>query len=262
MEQPTIKRLNIENLIPGMRNVDVIGKITKITKRYFETDKAKGKLSSIFLIDETGSIRLTLWDDEVDRYELSEGDVIHVSGYVRQGLFGPELRLGRFGKIEKTEEKITRRAKIADLKEGQRKELRAAIVQLFESNPFYEICPKCKSSLKEEDDKFICEIHGEVEPDHAFHISGIIDDGSDNIRCVLFREQAEFILGVNPEEAKDIALRKGVPELFKNARLGEYILDGQVRRNQFFDRLEFVVNKIREVDIKEEIELLMEKESY
>lgn len=255
-----MKRLNIENLIPGMQNIDVVGIISKISKRDFTTDKGSGKLASVSISDETGSIRLVLWDSEIDRIEdLAEGDVVAVSGYVKEGLYGLEIRLGRYGKIEKSHEKMSRRARISDLKEGQRKDIRAAVVQLFESNPFYEVCPQCGLSLKEDGENYVCVSHGQIEPAYALHISGILDDGTDNIRGILFKEQAEKILGLNVNEAKDVVLRKGTPALFQRARLGEYVFEGQIRRNKFFDRLEFIVNKIRDVDIKEEIELLMEK---
>lgn len=255
-----IKKLNIENLVPGMQNVDIVGRISKISKRDFTTDKGSGRLASVSISDETGTIRLVMWDNEIEKIkDLREGDVVAVSGYVRQGLFGNELRLGRYGKIEKSTERITRRARICDLVEGQRKEIRAAVVQLFESNPFYEVCPKCGISLKEDGEAYVCVTHGQVDPAYALHISGILDDGTDNIRCVMFKEQAEKLLGLSVEEAKDIVLRKGTPVIFQHARLSEYVFEGQVRRNKFFDRLEFIINKIRDVDIKEEIELLMEK---
>jgi replication factor A1 len=260
VDDTLIKKLNIENLIPGMQNVDIVGRIAKITMRDFETDKAKGRLANISVSDETGTIRVVLWNEEIAKLgALEEGDVVAVSGYVRPGLFGSELRLGKHGKIEKSDERISRRTKISELAEGQRKEIRAAIVQIFESNPFYEVCPKCRLSLKEDGENYVCAAHGQVDPAYALHISGILDDGTDNIRCVMFKEQAEKILGLSVEEAKDIALRKGTPVIFQRAKLGEYVFEGQVRRNRFFDRLEFIINKIRDVDVMEEIEILMEK---
>ena len=43
----------------------------------------------------------------------------------------------------------------------------------------------------------------------------------------------------------------------QNVSLGtEYILEGKARKNDFFDRLEFVVNNIKSVDVKKEIEML------
>jgi len=130
------------------------------------------------------------------------------------------------------------------------------LLQIFESPPFYEVCSKCNNSLKEDESNYICNTHGVIEPDYAMRITGIIDDGTGSIRCVMFKENAEKILGHNVSQAKDIVLRKGISELFGKARYGEYVFSGKLKQNKFFDRLEFVINNVREVDVKEEIFLL------
>jgi replication factor A1 len=254
-----LQRLNIDSLIPGMQNVELFCKVVRISKKDFSTERASGKLANVILEDGTGQIRLVLWDKEIDLLsQIKEGDFVNVSGYVRQGIFGPELRLGRSGKIIKTNR--NERSRISELKEGQRAEIRAALVMLFESNPFYEICPSCKASVKEQvDGSYVCVAHGNVEPAYGLHVSGVADDGSGAIRVVAFREQAETILGVDSQRARDIVLRKGMPALFANSRFGEWIFTGHVRRNSLFDRLEFIISKISPVDPKKEIEALMEE---
>ncbi len=255
-----LKRLNIENLIPGMQNVDIAGTVTRATKKSYSTQKGSGVLASLVIADQSGSIRLTLWNDEIEKVgDIHEGDVIKVVGYVRQGMYGPELRLGRFGKLEKLSSRGARRAKISDLQEGQKKEIRATLVQLFESNPFYEVCPQCKVTVKEENDEYKCVSHGQVQPAYAIHISGILDDGTACIRSVAFKETAEKLLGMGVDKAKDLVLRKGVPALFAQARLGEYIFKGAVRKNRLFERLEFIIDSVEQFDVKEEIELLLEQ---
>jgi len=252
-----LKRVSIGNLIPGMQNVDIAGIVTRISRRGYSTEKGSGQLLAITLSDETGSIRLTLWNEEIERAkDLAQGDVLKISGYVRSGIYGPELRLGRFGKIERAAS--SRRASIVELQEGQKKELRAALVQLFESNPFYEICPTCGLSMKEDQEgNYNCINHGRIEPAYALHISGVLDDGTGALRCVAFKEVAEALLGVKVSQAKDIVLRKGMPALFGQAKLREYVLAGAVRRNKLFDRLEFIIDAVAEPDVKQEIEALM-----
>jgi len=253
-----LKRLNIESILPGMQNVDIIGSVTKISKKAFATEKAKGNIANVTISDGTGSIRMVLWNDEIKCVDdILEGDTVLVSGYVRQGIFGPELRLGKGGKIEKSSERINKRSSIADLKEGQRKEIRATLVQVFESSPFYEVCGQCGVSLKEEGDNFICPKHGNVQPSFALRVSGILDDGNASMRFVSFKEGAEKILGMGPKGAQDIVLRKGLPALFSNAKLGEYVFEGNVKRSRIFDRLEFSINKIKDVNVDEEIAMLV-----
>jgi hypothetical protein len=255
-----LKRLNIENLIPGMQNVDIAGTITRATKKNYSTQKGSGVLASLVIADQSGSIRLTLWNDEIDRVgDIHEGDVVKVVGYVRQGMYGPELRLGRFGKLEKLSSRGARRASISGLQEGQKKELRATLVQLFESNPFYEVCPQCNVTVKEEKDEYKCITHGIVSPAYALRVSGILDDGTACVRCVAFKETAEKILGMDVGKAKDLVLRKGVPALFAQAKLGEFIFKGAARRNRLFERLEFIIDEVGPFDVKEEIEILLEQ---
>ncbi len=252
-----LKRLCIQNLIPGMQNIDIVANILRISKRGFKKDGVDGQVCSVFLGDETGTIRLVLWNEEISKIDgFNQGDGVRITGFVKQDNFGSQIRLGRFGVIERYGTGAKRRAYIDELNEEGSYEIRAALLQIFESPPFYEVCSKCNNSLKEDESNYICNTHGVIEPDYAMRITGIIDDGTGSIRCVMFKENAEKILGHNVSQAKDIVLRKGISELFGKARYGEYVFSGKLKQNKFFDRLEFVINNVREVDVKEEIFLL------
>ncbi|MBI4018422.1 MAG: DUF2240 family protein [Candidatus Aenigmarchaeota archaeon] len=262
------ERLLIENIMPGMQNVDIVGKIMRIDRKDYESEKGKGKLAAVTLADESGSIRLVLWNEEIEKLSAEEGDTARVRGFVREGLYGSEIRMGRYGSIVKTQEEvkvadITRkyeRSSIAQLRENQYKQLRAALLQVFEGNVFYEICPKCSARVKEESN-FKCDEHGEVEPDHALVVSGIIDDGTANMRAVFFGENAEKVLGYRTDEARRAFMRKmDRAAVFDRVQLGrEFLLEGAVRRNKVFDRLEFVVSGVRDVEVKKEIEMLLSR---
>lgn len=256
------ERLSIANVMAGMQNIDIIGKITRITKRDFETEKAKGKVANVFLSDETGTVRLVLWNDEIDRLEgLPEGSVVHVKGFVKDGLLGPEIRVGRYGSIAKSDEDIPavagrryERSSIADMKEGYANEVKAVLVHVFESNPFYEVCPQCNARVREEKN-YECDEHGVVEPGHALVVSGIIDDGAENMRFVSFGENAEKIIGMTTGEARKAFMKRmEKAAIFEKVQLGnEFIFDGAVRRNKLYDRLEFIVNSVKSVDVRKEI---------
>jgi ssDNA-binding replication factor A large subunit len=264
------QKLNIESVVPGMQNVDIIGKIINISPvREFKTEKAEGKVVNVTVADETGSIRLSLWNEETEKIQdIKQGDVIRIRGYVKEdNLGGAEIRLGRYGILAKSNENVNavatkrkaERSSIADLREGQFKEIKIAVVQVFEGNVFYEVCPECKARLKEETD-FKCEEHGEVNPEYGMILSCIVDDGSGNIRAVLFNEQAEKLLGMTKNDAKKLFDRKKkLSAVLENVPLGkDIIFAGKVRRNNFFDRLEFVVNDVRTMDTKKEIDMMME----
>jgi replication factor A1 len=253
-----------------MQNVDIIGKITRLTPiKEYGTDK-KGRVMNVFISDGTGTIRLPLWNDEIDKVgDFHEGDVIHFRGYAIEGLSGVELRLGRYGSIAKSDEiiedvKITRsveRANIEGLSEGQYREIRAPIVQVFESNVFYEVCPECKTRLKfdEKNNELKCNNHGVVNPEYNMVVSGIIDDGTGHIRAVFFNENAEKLIGMQRQEAKKLFdAKKKVGVILERIPMGkDFLFEGRVKKNNFFDRLELMVNNVKEVDVKNEIEMIM-----
>lgn len=266
------ERLNISSLTPGMMNADVTGKITRMFPvRHFKTDRAEGRVMSIIIADSTGSVRLSLWNDEIDKLEgLQVGDTVNVRGYIKDNSGQPEMRLGRKGGIAKVDielgdvvkfERKAERSAICDLSENIYRSVRAPLLQVFESNIFYEICPECKKRAKEKEDGFYCDEHGLVENlDYGIVISGIIDDGTASIRAVFFSDAAEKLLGINKAEAKKLFDRKKKLEaILSLIPLGrEFVFEGTVRKNDFFDRLEFIVNDVKPVDVKKEIEMLLE----
>ena len=57
------KILKIENITSGMSSVNVLGKVVRIFEpREFEKDGRKGKVVNLILGDETGTIRISLWE--------------------------------------------------------------------------------------------------------------------------------------------------------------------------------------------------------
>lgn len=255
------ERLKLKNVVPGMQNVDIVAKVQRVfPAREFSTPNARGRVMNVILADETSTARMSLWNEEIDRYEIATGDVLHITGYVKEdNLGGPELRLGRYGSLQKSDERIelpggqrAERSSIEDLREGQYKQIRAMIASIFESDFFFNVCPVCSASLKGVE----CSDHGVVEPKQRLVLAGIIDDGTENMRFVAFGEVGEKIIG----EKSEHLLRMSKEDIMEKIELAkEYILEGRVRKNAMFNRLEFIVNSAEEVDVKREIEMLLEQ---
>ncbi len=255
------ERLKLKSVVPGMQNIDIVAKVQRMfPAREFSTPNAKGRVMNVILADETSTARLSLWNEEVDRYDMAVGDVLHITGYVREdNLGGPEIRIGRYGSLQKTDERIdifsqkTERSSIAELREGQYKQIRVAIVNVFESDFFFSVCPVCSASLKGME----CSDHGVVEPKQRLVLAGIIDDGTENMRFVAFGEVAEKIAGSKSEQL----LPMSKEDIMEKIELGkELVFEGRVRKNAMFSRLEFTVNSVEEVDTRREIEMLLERE--
>ncbi len=112
------------------------------------------------------------------------------------------------------------------------------------------MCPECRTRLK--DGK--CEKHENVKPDYMVVLSGVIDDGSGNIRAVFFRDNALKLIGMDLEEAL-----KHRNSFFESIDIlgKEFILQGQLRENKMFKRHEFVVNFVKEVELDGEINKIL-----
>lgn len=91
------------------------------------SDGRKGQRASMIIEDETGKLRVVMWDANADRAEkFGEGDVVKVeSGQVRQGNRGLEIHIGSRGRILPSEAKMdlpereeAKARKIAEIEPG------------------------------------------------------------------------------------------------------------------------------------------------
>ncbi len=105
-KEPEIRSLHIEDLIPGMSKVDIIGRVVRIFEpREFQRSSGKaGRVGGLLLQDKTGQIRIALWNDKtslIEESKVRKGDAVQVKdAYVRQGLNKqPELSLGMRGSL-------------------------------------------------------------------------------------------------------------------------------------------------------------------
>ena len=101
---PRLMLRKIQDLVPGLAVVDVLARVAVLGQvRVFQRRiGGEGRVADVTLIDETGSVRLSLWDDNADFLEkLAPGDVVLLEGaYTREGLGGSvSLNMGRMGSI-------------------------------------------------------------------------------------------------------------------------------------------------------------------
>lgn len=94
----------IANLTLGMNDVDVLGRVMDVgpLREFERRSGGVGQVGSIYVLDDTGSVRLTLWNDKTDVLaEVSPDDLVLVEGgYTREGLGGVvELNLGGMGRL-------------------------------------------------------------------------------------------------------------------------------------------------------------------
>ncbi len=255
------EKIKIKHVLAGMRNLEITGKV--IYKNdpidFVKKDNSKGRVGSIVIGDETGSIRIVFWNDLVDTLaKIKVGDIVKVNNaFSRENNGRVEIHLGNNSKIEinppgeKIEtiatpaKKDDNNKKIIDLTENDNYvTIFGHIVNVFDI-VFYEVCPKCGKRIKEDNGKFVCPVHGEVTPDYSYVLNVIVDDGSDNIRVVLFRNLVDTLLGLDKSNVLNFRDKLSEFDKIKIDLLGKPVkVTGRVVKNAMFDRLELVASSV------------------
>jgi replication factor A1 len=248
------EKLKINELLPNMRKVNVVGKvISRFPVRTFVKNGKEGKVANIVIADETSNIKAVFWDVNhiglIERDEIIEGRVIEITN---ASMRGNEVHLGSFSDVkliddelkDVVEGKISREKKISEVKNSDNARLRAFVVQTF-GPKIFDVCPECRKKAIQDADGFSCEQHGRVVPERRALLNLVLDDGTETLRAVVFSNNFSE-LGIldweNSDEEKIFVQRQGL--------LGkELFFIGDIRNNKFFNNLELIVDKIEEIDL-------------
>lgn len=92
--------MQIKDLKPKEGNVDITIDIVDVgAPREFQKFGKTGKVATAIAKDETGDIKLSLWNEDADR--IKAGDKVHLTnGYVNEWQGEIQLTTGRLGKME------------------------------------------------------------------------------------------------------------------------------------------------------------------
>jgi hypothetical protein len=260
-----------------MKNIELIGKVLKkYDSRNFDTGKRKGSFAKFLLADETGTMMVVLWNDKSALINgFTDGDTIKITNAnARENNNRVELHLADDGTIDVNPEGVSIkpieiaqkrsyppavRKKISELtQDDANAEIFATIVQVFDPR-FFEVCPQCFKRVRNDGTgSYNCAEHGKVTPNYSAVLNIFVDDGSDNVRVVLWRNQIHELLGTN--DAKLLILKDN-PTSFEDSKtellgvMAKFI--GRVSNNDLFGRLEFVANRVfRNVNPEEELKNL------
>ncbi|MBI2105347.1 hypothetical protein HYT56_00750 [Candidatus Woesearchaeota archaeon] len=261
-----IGEIKIEKVRSGMRNVNINGKLTiNFGIRSFKNEKREGRVGSFVIGDETGTIRVVLWDDtHLNKMEgMKEESIVRVeNGYIRENNGYKEIHLNNNSKFELNPDGVKienvkangslnlnfNEKKIKELNVGDRASIKGTIVQVFDPR-FYEVCGQCGKRLIVENGSFNCAQHGKVNPMYSCVVNCVLDDGTESVRVVCFRELAANLLGI---PNNDLIRMKDLPgefEKIKENLLGKQIkADGRANRNEMFDRIEFIAAAVEELN--------------
>ena len=249
------EKLKINELLPGMRKINTVGRVYEISPvRTYERNGKEGKVVNLSIADEGSNVKVVLWD--VNHIELIEKDEISIDKVIEianAAMRGNELHLGSFSEIKLSGESIEKintekqvnEKNIIDFKTPDSVKVRGFIVQSFEPR-FFNVCSECKKKVS---DDGICATHGSVTPEKRAVMNIVIDDGTESIRGVLFHDKIKKLGLTDLEDMEKLILDR------QNLLGKEMHFYGDVRQNSYFNNSELIVDSVREVDLDE----LMEK---
>jgi len=249
--------LKIKNILSGMNNVEVIGRVISVRQPItFTKNDRTNEVASIMISDDTGTIRVVIWDKRVDwikEGKLGAGVIVKVKdAYTKENTYGgKELHLNNRSILIINPEGVdiphstTNSKAITDLSPQEKVSLLATVVKVFRPR-FYTSCSKCGKKAEETDEGFVCPEHKVVEPKLQMVLNLILDDGTETIRSVAFSGAAERLASLKAEEAQEILTKDGEISLLE--RLDDFLLGrvidlkGRMNENKAFDRIEFQIS--------------------
>jgi len=118
--------VKVENITADSGQINFVAKVVSVfeIKEFTRNDGTIGRVGNIIVGDETGKIKLTLWDNMADLIKTGKivaGQTLQISGYAKQGYSGVEVNVGNNGVLAESEEEIDVAAnnqKIKDIKDG------------------------------------------------------------------------------------------------------------------------------------------------
>ena len=250
---PTTEQ-KINDLTPQMKSASFLAKV--IRKYEVRTFGEGGKVGNLLVGDETGITRLTFWNDKTKYLEgVKENDILFIqNAYTKENNGRLEVHMGNSAHcivnpegrtVEVSERQAPPTAPEKKLNEITEQDnmvaINATIVQVYDPR-FFESCPVCNKRMRAEDGAFACAEHGVQEPKFNYVMNIYLDDGSDNLRATLWKEQVQRLFGKTDDEITAIKDNSSVLEDLKNDCLGKIITArAKVRVNEAYNQKELTL---------------------
>ena len=89
--------VKIAQVMPGMRNITIVGSVVKdYGMKIYQKEGREGRVSSFLVGDESGMIRVVVWDSELmnkmEALKFAEGGTLRVSdGFIKENKIGDDV---------------------------------------------------------------------------------------------------------------------------------------------------------------------------
>jgi len=92
--------MKISELEANQGKIEIEAEVSEMGEvREFEKFGRQGRVCNATVKDDSGEIKLTLWDDQID--QVKEGDKVKISnGYVKEWQGEKQLSVGKYGTME------------------------------------------------------------------------------------------------------------------------------------------------------------------
>ena len=242
--------VKISDITAGMRNVSVTVKILrKYELRTFGPD-GTGKVASAYVGDETGSLRLTFWNEKTSYFdEMNENDVVEVQqAYSRENNGRIEIHMGNSshciinpeGKTIEVQDRAPVQTPEKKLQEITDQDsfvnITATIVQVYDPR-FFPVNADSNKRVPED------QLTGNETYNYVMNI--FIDDGTSNLRASLWKEQIQQLLDMSHDEIIAIKDNQERMEEIKTNLLGRIISSrARVKKNEAYNNIELVLYQV------------------
>lgn len=118
-----IKRYKVRDIRSNMSEINIIGELIGIEDRrnFKRSDESTGMVRGLAIGDETGKIRVALWDEKAKDFDASGlelGDAVAINGgYARERYGEFEIHVGKSGEIKISDEEVKYEEKILKIDE-------------------------------------------------------------------------------------------------------------------------------------------------
>ncbi|MBR4447704.1 MAG: replication protein A [Methanobrevibacter sp.] len=202
----------------------IIGRVIEIFEpRTFERDDGEGHVRNIEIADDTGSIIVVLWNDDVNKeFELGQAIKLqnprfryndrtnrveaNVSGAT--AILEPsETELEKLSSYEELLEAIFVPRSIEALSEYDTNvHITAQIDEVYTNRVLLKKCPVCNENVEHTEEEGVCDNCGHIfdEPKYTLMIPLRIHDDTGEIEATFFDNLAEELIGMKKEEVISI----------------------------------------------------------
>ena len=210
----------IEDLDEDEEDTVIVGRVIELNEiRNFDRDNGDtGSVSNIEIADDTGSIRVVLWDNDA-KMDLEMGQPLklqnprlsldmdnRLQATVSGGttvLEPSEKELEDLPSQDELMESIFVAKSIESLTEDDTNvHITATIKEVFPDKILLKKCPNCRESVEESEDEYICDNCGHTfdEPKYTLMIPTRVEDDTGEISVTFFGNLAEELIDMSQEE--------------------------------------------------------------